>query len=99
VLVLLTDGNDTGSKVPPEKAAELAGKEGLTIVTTSLAIVSKVQFAEKVEIVLLGGFLRGDSPDLHGPLTEQNVEQFLAVSSYHFQSFFQVSIRVLPNLI
>lgn len=33
VLVLLTDGNDTGSKVPPEKAAELAAHEGLTIHT------------------------------------------------------------------
>ncbi len=33
VLVLLTDGNDTGSKVPPEKAAKLAANEGLTIHT------------------------------------------------------------------
>jgi Ca-activated chloride channel family protein len=33
VLVLLTDGNDTGSKVPPEKAAELAANEGLTVHT------------------------------------------------------------------
>ncbi|MDH5372638.1 MAG: VWA domain-containing protein [Acidimicrobiia bacterium] len=33
VLVLLTDGVDTGSKVPPEKAADLAGMNGLTIHT------------------------------------------------------------------
>ena len=33
VLVLLTDGNDTGSKVPPEKAAALAANEGLTVHT------------------------------------------------------------------
>jgi len=31
VLVLLTDGNDTGSKVPPLRAAEIAGGEGITI--------------------------------------------------------------------
>lgn len=30
-VVLLTDGNDTGSKVPPAKAAELAGRRGLTV--------------------------------------------------------------------
>ena len=26
----------------------------------------------------MGGFLRGGSPDLHGPLTEQNIEKFTA---------------------
>ena len=31
VLILLTDGNDTGSKVPPLKAAEIAGNNELTI--------------------------------------------------------------------
>ena len=33
VLVLLTDGNDTGSKVPVARAASLAGGEGLTVHT------------------------------------------------------------------
>jgi Ca-activated chloride channel family protein len=31
VLVLLTDGADTGSKVPPEKAADIAASAGITI--------------------------------------------------------------------
>lgn len=31
VLVLLTDGADTGSKVPPEKAADIAARDGITI--------------------------------------------------------------------
>jgi DeoR family transcriptional regulator of aga operon len=48
------------------------------VITTSLAIVSALQFAAGVRVVLLGGFLRGGSPDLHGPLTEQNVEAFRA---------------------
>ena len=43
-----------------------------------LAIVSALQFAAGIRLILLGGFLRGDSPDLHGPLTEQNVEMFRA---------------------
>ncbi len=66
---------DTGTTTL-QIAEELTGKENITIITTSLAIVSKVQFAPNVEVVLLGGFLRGGSPDLHGPLTEQNVELF-----------------------
>jgi Ca-activated chloride channel family protein len=31
VLILLTDGNDTGSKVPPIKAAEIAGRNEVTV--------------------------------------------------------------------
>ena len=31
VLLLLTDGKDSGSKVPPGKAAEIAARKGLTI--------------------------------------------------------------------
>jgi len=31
VLILLTDGNDTGSKVPPARAAEIAAEHGITI--------------------------------------------------------------------
>ena len=36
LLVLLTDGNDTGSKVPPKKAAEIAAQHGLTIHTVAV---------------------------------------------------------------
>jgi Ca-activated chloride channel homolog len=31
VLILLTDGNDTGSRMPPRKAAEIAGQRSITI--------------------------------------------------------------------
>ena len=33
VVLLLTDGNDTGSKVPPEKAASIAADNGITVHT------------------------------------------------------------------
>ena len=36
VLVLLTDGNDTGSRVPPSKAAEIAAREGITVHTIAI---------------------------------------------------------------
>jgi len=68
---------DTGTTTL-EIARRIAGRRNVTVITTSLAIVSALQFAAGVRIVLLGGFLRGGSPDLHGPLTEQNVEMFRA---------------------
>lgn len=36
LLVLLTDGNDTGSRVPPPRAAEIAARMGVRIYTVSL---------------------------------------------------------------
>jgi Ca-activated chloride channel homolog len=36
VVVLLTDGNDTGSRVPPLKAAEIAKSHGITIHTVGI---------------------------------------------------------------
>ncbi len=68
---------DTGTTTL-EISRMLAGEKKITVITTSLAIVSELQFSKNVEVILLGGFLRGNSPDIHGPLTEQNVEQFRA---------------------
>ena len=68
---------DTGTTTL-EIARRMMGRRNVTVITTSLAIVSALQFAAGVRTVLLGGFLRGGSPDLHGPLTEQNVEMFRA---------------------
>ncbi|MFC3127190.1 VWA domain-containing protein [Pseudoroseomonas globiformis] len=36
LLILLTDGNDTGSRVPPRRAAEIAGNLGVRIYAVSL---------------------------------------------------------------
>jgi Ca-activated chloride channel family protein len=36
VLILLTDGNDTGSKVPPVRAAGIAAQNGVTIHTIAM---------------------------------------------------------------
>lgn len=68
---------DTGTTTL-EIAGEIAGRENITVITTSLAIVSALQFSSGIEVVLLGGLLRGGSPDMHGPLTERNMEQFSA---------------------
>lgn len=42
LLVLLTDGNDTGSRVPPRRAADIAGRMGVRIYTVSLGDPSAV---------------------------------------------------------
>jgi Ca-activated chloride channel family protein len=36
VLILLTDGNDTGSKMPPDKAADIAASQGIVIHTIGI---------------------------------------------------------------
>ena len=72
---------DTGTTTL-EIARQLIGRHNVTVITASLAIVSALQFAAGVRIVLLGGFLRGGSPDLHGPLTEQNVEIFRSAVAF-----------------
>jgi len=68
---------DTGTTTL-EIARLLPGKRQVKVITTSLSIVSELQFAADIELILLGGFLRDGSPDLHGPLTEQNLDMFQA---------------------
>lgn len=45
-----------------------------TVITTSLPIASELQYVSDLELILLGGTLRREAPDLAGPLTEMNVE-------------------------
>jgi DeoR/GlpR family transcriptional regulator of sugar metabolism len=69
---------DTGTTTL-EFARELRARMShLTVITTSLPIASELQFASHIRTVLLGGYLRDGSPDLHGPLTEQNLSVFQA---------------------
>jgi Ca-activated chloride channel homolog len=67
VVVLLTDGNDTGSKVPPKKAAEIAFQNGITVHTVAVGD-PKAAGEEKMDIEALqaissvtkGSFFRAD---------------------------------------
>lgn len=77
---LVQDGQvvmlDTGTTAL--EIARAITNKNITVITTSLVIVSELQYSDTIRVILLGGFLRGGSPDMHGPLTEQNVEQFSA---------------------
>ena len=67
---------DTGTTTL-QIAKVLPDKE-ITVITTSLAIVSQLQSCERTDVILLGGYLRRGSPDMHGPLTESNLANFRA---------------------
>lgn len=59
-------------------ARALRGKKGLTIITSSLPIASELQYHPDTRVLLLGGFLRKDAPDLEGAITESTLEQLRA---------------------
>lgn len=66
---------DTGTTTL-EVAKAISGIDSLTILTTSLAIASVLQGIDNIELVLLGGSVRKNSPDLTGPVTEDNLKRF-----------------------
>lgn len=66
---------DTGTTTL-EVARAIAGISGVTVLTTSLAIASALRANNNIELVLLGGNVRKSSPDLIGPLTEENLRRF-----------------------
>lgn len=59
-------------------AHELGSCEDLSVVTTSLAIASALLSVPGVECMLVGGTLRENSPDLYGPLLEENLSRMHA---------------------
>lgn len=57
-------------------ARELVKKNlPLTVATTSLMVASTL-FNSNIEVMLFGGFLRREIPDLIGPLAEKNLMEF-----------------------
>ena len=63
-------------------ARRLRGKAGLTVITTSLPIASELCSCDGVALLLLGGLLRHDSPDLTGSITESNLESLHADAAF-----------------
>lgn len=66
---------DTGTTTL-EVARAIAGVPELTVLTSSLAIASALYGRENIALILLGGSVRRHSPDLSGPLTEENLRRF-----------------------
>lgn len=87
VLILLTDGNDTGSKMPPIKAAEIASNNGIVIHTIGIGDPNakgedKVDLSAIVDIAKKTGGLsfRGEDTEnlqqIYTELDELNPENF-----------------------
>ncbi len=66
---------DTGTTTL-EVARALGGVAGLQVLTSSLAVASALHTFPQMEVVLLGGNVRSNSPDLSGSLTEDNLRKF-----------------------
>ncbi|HOS43352.1 MAG TPA: hypothetical protein PK794_06650, partial [Armatimonadota bacterium] len=66
---------DTGTTTL-EVARAIVGVPDLTVLTSSLAIASALYGRENISLILLGGGVRQHSPDLSGPLTEENLRRF-----------------------
>jgi DeoR/GlpR family transcriptional regulator of sugar metabolism len=56
-------------------AKALRGRKNISVITTSLAIVSELLRSPGIECMLLGGVVRESSPDLYGPLLEENLSR------------------------
>lgn len=63
-------------------AAALRDVEKLCVVTTSLAVASALLPARGVECMLVGGTVRDSSPDLGGPLMEENLSRLHADAAF-----------------
>lgn len=66
---------DTGTTTL-EVARALGGIEGLQVLTSSLAVASTLHTNAHIEVVLLGGTVGTNSPDLSGSLTVSNLRKF-----------------------
>ena len=73
-MVILLDSGTTTLAV----ARAIKAIPDLVVVTSSLPIASELQYVSSLEVLLLGGRLRRESPDLVGPLAEYGLEKIRA---------------------
>ncbi|MDD2707836.1 MAG: DeoR/GlpR family DNA-binding transcription regulator [Verrucomicrobiae bacterium] len=79
VIRMIHPGNgiilDNGSTTL-EVARAMSSMSDLTVLSSSLLVASVLHTNERMEVVLLGGVVRKNFPDLTGPLTEENLKGF-----------------------
>lgn len=74
---LIEDGQSVlldGGTTTLELARLLKTRKNLTVVTTSLPIASELHGANNITVIMLGGRLQQNSPDVIGAITEANLE-------------------------
>ncbi|MEW6996206.1 VWA domain-containing protein [Colwelliaceae bacterium BS250] len=98
VLILLTDGNDTGSKMPPIKAAEIAKKHQVKIYTIAMGDPSsKGQFEMDVETLNEVANITGGQ-SFQALNREELIKAYQAITNLEQQDFETLSYRPRTSL-
>lgn len=84
VLVLVTDGNDTGSRMPPTRAADIAGARGVTLY--AVVVGDPASTGEKV-----------DMDAMRGIAGRANGQAFLAMDRAQLEDVYRVLDQVEPT--
>ena len=58
------------------KLTDPAAPDNLSVITSSLAVISELHSSGAMTLILLGGILRKDNPDLYGKIAEDNLSRF-----------------------
>ena len=87
VLILLTDGNDTGSRMPPRKAAEIARQRGITIHVVGIGDPHAIG-EDKVDYAVLGDIAKATGGQLfHGENRVELEKAYTALDAITPQNF------------
>ena len=88
VLILLTDGNDTGSRMPPRKAAEIARQNGITIHVVGLGDPGVTHGADKVDYLALASIAKATGGEVfHGENQEELEKAYATLDRITPQNF------------
>lgn len=68
---------DTGTTTL-EAARAIVNVSDIKVITTSLPIAAALHTQDHLEVILMGGVVRRNDPDLSGALTEENLRRFRA---------------------
>ena len=72
-------------------AGKLSGKKGVAVITNGLNVMNKLSHVENIELIMLGGTLRGKNMSFFGPHAEQALRElhvdklFLGVDGFHME--------------
>lgn len=98
VLILLTDGNDTGSRMPPRKAAGIASQRGITIHVVGIGDPHATG-EDKVDYAALGGIAKATGGQLfHGENRAELEKAYATLDAITPQNFKTLSYQPKSEL-
>jgi Ca-activated chloride channel family protein len=98
VLILLTDGNDTGSRMPPRKAAEIASQRGITIHVVGIGDPHATG-EDKVDYATLGEIAKAtDGKLFHGENRDELQKAYAILDAITPQNFKTLSYQPKTEL-